>query len=120
MRRRGIVAASLLISMAALGLWITTARADGGHPGGNRGLQNVNHIIIVMQENHSFDNYFGALPYVPGGPYHQCRSRGHEGNSARTSDMGGGGGGEGGGDGGNDNQCVDGLTCRVDSSGNFK
>lgn len=24
-------------------------------------LQKVNHIIIVMQENHSFDNYFGVL-----------------------------------------------------------
>ena len=23
------------------------------------GLKKVNHIIIVMQENHSFDNYFG-------------------------------------------------------------
>jgi hypothetical protein len=27
-------------------------------------LQKVNHIIIVMQENHSFDNYFGALAYA--------------------------------------------------------
>jgi phospholipase C len=25
------------------------------------GLQKVNHIIVVMQENHSFDNYLGAL-----------------------------------------------------------
>ena len=32
------------------------------------GLQKVNHIIIVMQENHSFDNYFGALAYAPGTP----------------------------------------------------
>src|SRR5438034_6062673 len=28
------------------------------------GLHRVNHIIIVMQENHSFDNYFGALAYA--------------------------------------------------------
>jgi len=27
------------------------------------GLQKVNHVIIVMQENHSFDNYFGAVAY---------------------------------------------------------
>src|SRR5437016_14574430 len=32
------------------------------------GLQRVNHIIIVMQENHSFDTYFGALAYDPGSP----------------------------------------------------
>ena len=57
MRCRAIVAAGLLISMAALGLSVATARADGN-------LNTVNHVIIVMQENHSFDNYFGALPYA--------------------------------------------------------
>lgn len=41
----------------------TPALADGN-------LQKVNHIIIVMQENHSFDNYFGALPFAPNSPYH--------------------------------------------------
>ena len=29
------------------------------------GLQKVNHIVIVMQENHSFDNYFGVYPSPP-------------------------------------------------------
>jgi phospholipase C len=33
-------------------------------------LQHVQHIIIVMQENHSFDNYLGVLAYAPGSPYH--------------------------------------------------
>jgi phospholipase C len=37
-------------------------------------LHKVNHIIIVMQENHSFDNYFGVLPYAPGSPYHVSRT----------------------------------------------
>jgi phospholipase C len=37
---------------------------------GAEGLQKVNHIIVLMQENHSFDNYFGALSYAPGSPYH--------------------------------------------------
>jgi len=37
---------------------------------GDDGLHKVKHIIIVMQENHSFDNYFGALAYAPGSPYH--------------------------------------------------
>jgi phospholipase C len=36
----------------------------------NLALQNLKHIIVVMQENHSFDNYFGALAYMPGGVYH--------------------------------------------------
>jgi phospholipase C len=65
-----------------------TARADGN-------LHNVNHIIVVMQENRSFDHYFGALPYVPGGPYHGgfCSK--------------------------NDHRCVDGLSCWVDPHGAF-
>jgi phospholipase C len=54
---------------------------------GATGLQRVNHIIVMMQENHSFDNYFGALPYSPGLPY-------HAGPCAST-----------------DNKCVDALTC---------
>jgi phospholipase C len=55
------------------------------------GLARVNHVIVMMQENHSFDNYLGALPYAPGSPY-------HPGPCATT-----------------DNKCVDGLTCTVSS-----
>jgi phospholipase C len=72
-----------------IGVTASRARADGD-------LHKVNHIIIVMQENHSFDNYLGALPYDPAGPYHQC------GDHSK-----------------NDYQCVDGLSCTVDSHGNF-
>jgi phospholipase C len=79
---------ALLLAGMGAGLLIGApeARADGN-------LNNVNHIIIVMQENHSFDNYFGALPYVMGGPY-------HGGPCAPT-----------------DHTCVDGLSCtRVGSN----
>jgi len=64
---------------------------------GNGDLRKVKHIIIVMQENHSFDNYFGALAYAPGSPYHTsfggCRK--------------------------DDHNCVDGLSCKVDAAGNL-
>ncbi|HET9622953.1 MAG TPA: alkaline phosphatase family protein [Kofleriaceae bacterium] len=60
-------------------------------------LQKVKHVIVVLMENHSFDNYLGVLPYVSGGPYH-----------APTSSAGCQG---------DDHACVDGLTCRVDASG---
>src|SRR6202049_3078565 len=56
-------------------------------------LKRVNHIIIVMMENHSFDNYFGALAYAPGSPYHTT--------SGGCSEQ--------------DHGCVDGLACRMDS-----
>jgi phospholipase C len=59
-------------------------------------IHHVNHIIIVMQENHSFDNYFGALAYAPGSPY-------HNGNGTCVN---------------TDHACVDGLTCTVDGMGN--
>ncbi|HME70426.1 MAG TPA: alkaline phosphatase family protein [Myxococcota bacterium] len=94
MRYGTILAASFPCSLAALGLFVATARADGD-------LSKLNHVIIVMQENHSFDNYFGALPYVPGGPYHAPSPS------------------SGGGCSNLDHSCVDGLTCSVDSLGNF-
>jgi len=50
-------------------------------------LSRVKHIIVVMQENHSFDNYFGVLPYAVGSPYHHGRCDAE------------------------DHLCVDGLTC---------
>jgi len=61
------------------------------------GLQKVNHIIVVMQENHSFDNYFGALSYAPGSPYHRPSGTG-------PCDP-------------DDHACVDGLTCMLDATG---
>jgi len=60
-------------------------------------LQHLNHVIVLMQENHSFDNYFGALPYAPGGPYHP----GENGCAA------------------GDHACVDGLTCRIGAAGDL-
>ena len=60
-------------------------------------LRKVNHIIVVMQENHSFDNYFGVLAYAPGSPYHP----GAQGCQA------------------GDHGCVDGLSCQADGAGNL-
>jgi phospholipase C len=59
-------------------------------PQGRGRLSRVNHIIVVMQENHSFDNYFGVLPYAAGSPYRPG-----------PCDAG-------------DHACVDGLSCARD------
>jgi phospholipase C len=73
-----------------VGAWLlfgaVAARADGD-------LSQVNHIIIAMQENHSFDNYFGVIGYNPTGPYHNARHR-------RGCDP-------------TDSTCVDGLSCKI-------
>ena len=75
-------------SLPCLALSLSFAVAVPGHAAASGDLRKVNHVVVVMQENHSFDNYFGALPYVTGGPYHPgpCRP--------------------------GDSTCVDGLRCR--------
>jgi len=50
-----------------------------------------------MQENHSFDNYFGVLPFAAGSPYHNAKGSGAKRACAAT-----------------DHTCVDGLNCKVD------
>jgi phospholipase C len=76
-------------------------------------LSKVKHVIIIMQENHSFDNYFGALALAPGSPYHQPG-----GNSGRDRD-GQDRGDHAAGCAKDDHSCVDGLSCHLDISGNF-
>jgi phospholipase C len=79
MRKQMLVLFSLCL--AAGGFGAARAHADGD-------LNKVKHIIIVMQENHSFDNYFGVLPYAAGTPY-----------ASGPCDT-------------NNHACVDGLSCK--------
>jgi len=88
MRRATIVAS--LAALFSIVAGSKPALADGN-------LQRVNHIIIVMQENHSFDNYFGVLAYAPGSPYHNA-------NGVCLA---------------SDHQCVDGLSCMVNLDGSL-
>jgi phospholipase C len=63
------------IWLAMLGIFVL----PGGHAGAtdaSPGLDRVNHVLVLMQENHSFDNYLGTLPYVPGGPLPSAREAG--------------------------------------------
>jgi phospholipase C len=86
-----IIRAALLLSLAIGWLVGDPATADGD-------LKKVKHIVVIMQENHSFDNYFGALPYAPDSPYHGgrfgCRK--------------------------DDHSCVDGLVCLPDKTGGLR
>jgi phospholipase C len=84
---RLLSAAVIVATLLAAG----TARADGN-------AHKAKHIIVIMQENHSFDNYFGALAYAPGSPYHTAGASGCKKN---------------------DHTCVDGLSCTVDGTGHF-
>jgi phospholipase C len=76
-----------VLLIALFFLAVPSAARGDGH------LHKLKHIIIVMQENHSFDNYFGALAYDPQSPY-------HNGNGACSA---------------TDHRCVDGLSCAVNA-----
>ena len=87
MRMEDIRSLVVLLTIASA----STARADGD-------VHKVQHVLILMQENHSFDNYFGALPYAPGSPYRAAAGPCRE----------------------SDHSCVDGLSCRRDASGELR
>jgi phospholipase C len=86
-----ILRAACLLSFVVASMFMQSAKADGD-------ISKVKHVIVIMQENHSFDNYFGALAYAPNSPYHPgllgCRK--------------------------DDHNCVDGLTCFVQNDGTLR
>jgi phospholipase C len=58
---------SILLLLTTNGVYSEAAAAPAD------GLCNrVNHVVVLMQENRSFDHYFGALPYAPSTPYRLC------------------------------------------------
>ena len=65
MRRRPI---TLLAALAAAA--VIAAPAAAGVP-----TTPIRHIVVLMQENHSFDNYFGTYPGVDGLPAGTCLPR---------------------------------------------
>jgi phospholipase C len=65
------------------------------------GIAKVNHVIIAMQENHSFDNYFGVLALAQGSPYHSPA----RGNSCARDP--------------NPATCVEGLSCIAHPDGTY-
>ena len=67
MRRRrvllAIVCAGLVGALAMYGRgWGDRARLTGIHK--------IRHVVVIMQENRSFDSYFGTYPGADGIPMH--------------------------------------------------
>ena len=60
------------IFAAAGSLTLACGAADGATAAnaanGDAGIHRIKHVVIVMQENHSFDNYFGTYPGADGLP----------------------------------------------------
>src|SRR5438874_6265351 len=73
MRRPHLTAALLgLAALAAVGLTFVSGASSHGAPRPKAvpvdGIHKIKHIVIIMQENRSFDSYFGTYPGADGIP----------------------------------------------------
>src|ERR1035437_6985607 len=65
-RRRRVIGTVLFAALVAVGGPIF---ADSRHPvAAPDGIHKIKHVIIIMQENRSFDSYFGTFPGADGIP----------------------------------------------------
>src|SRR5438874_433221 len=64
------LAAALVTALAIVSCVSPNSRATASPTAsaGAAGLQKINHIIVIMQENRSFDEYFGLYPGADGLP----------------------------------------------------
>src|SRR5262249_26367733 len=69
----------LLAAAAALGARVMVAAGVNGHahviigkPTTLTGIHLIKHVIVIMQENRSFDEYFGTYPGAVGIPAGVC------------------------------------------------
>jgi phospholipase C len=75
-RNRGRSIFSLVIMLLLLAGQFRPAQAaplpavgqDGSSPEGLKTTTPIKHLVVIMQENHSFDNYFGTYPGADGYP----------------------------------------------------
>jgi phospholipase C len=65
--KRVVVGAALLATAAGL---TTLAPQSEAAP---KGIHKIKHVVVIMQENRSFDSYFGTFPGADGIPRHKGR-----------------------------------------------
>ena len=64
----GLLAGVLAACSSPVNVTGSADPASGGSTAGLTGIHKIRHVIIVMQENRSFDNYFGTYPGADGIP----------------------------------------------------
>jgi phospholipase C len=71
-RRLVLIAAVLGLALAAAGLGVVRGASSHGPPRPHavplEGIHKIRHIVMIMQENRSFDSYFGTYPGADGIP----------------------------------------------------
>jgi phospholipase C len=60
----------VVIATAAVAAAFVSASAHASRP--VLGIHKIRHIVVIMQENRSFDSYFGTYPGADGIPKHVC------------------------------------------------
>ena len=62
------------LAAAAIAALFVPARAEAARYTGSHytGIHKIRHIVVIMQENRSFDSYFGTYPGADGIPKHVC------------------------------------------------
>jgi phospholipase C len=66
--RSAVTAASAVATVAAALLAALALAGSGGRSLGAQGIHKIKHVVIIMQENRSFDSYFGTYPGADGIP----------------------------------------------------
>src|SRR5262249_27249806 len=67
----------LVVAAAVPALTLTVHSASSGEPHASRpepGLKKIKHVVMILQENRSFDPYFGTFPGADGIPQGVCVS----------------------------------------------
>ena len=63
----GALVAGLLVVAAC-----NSASSSSSSSTNNTGIQKIKHVVVIMQENRSFDSYFGTYPGADGLPANVC------------------------------------------------
>jgi phospholipase C len=71
MKLRLLLAAGAATALAA-GTAVAFNLPSSGATAAPQGIHKIKHVIVIMQENRSFDSYFGTYPGADGLPKHVC------------------------------------------------
>src|SRR5438128_12351298 len=75
MGRKVLVALQLLVTLGLLAAVLGPGHAEAKRKPKTppaRGIHKIEHVIVIMQENRSFDHYFGTFPGADGIPPNVC------------------------------------------------
>ena len=67
-RRRPALAGAAALALVLLAVAVPMALRPGPPAGSGTGISKIKHVVIITQENRSFDSYFGTYPGAEGIP----------------------------------------------------